>query len=315
MKVSEKIDDNVTKYVFEWEDAVAEAVLYRYPFYQERTVICCSTQAGCPVGCRFCGAGDHFKRSLTKEEILDQVSYCMSQTGVLSKDIKKLQIMFMAMGEPFLNLRTVNDVIRSLHERYPHAKLLVSTSAPKIPERRWNQFLQLASEIDTVGLQFSVHESTDELRDKLIPFKEKLTLQEMSVAGRQFYDRTGRRPFFNYCAHEGNSTADDAGRLRRLFAPAYWEATVSVICERDQDMPKTNDHQRELAVNFSKELLEFGYNVRVFDPAGQDTIGGGCGQLHFTQEWLKEHGRPSVGFDLPKVHMPVQVETLPGDFD
>lgn len=47
-------NENVWKYVFEKDSAVAEAVLYRYPSFSERTVICCSTQSGCPVGCRFC---------------------------------------------------------------------------------------------------------------------------------------------------------------------------------------------------------------------------------------------------------------------
>ena len=61
-----RIDDaaqNVAKFVFTRDDAVAEAVLYRYPTYEDRTVICCSTQSGCPMGCRFCGAGDHFVRT------------------------------------------------------------------------------------------------------------------------------------------------------------------------------------------------------------------------------------------------------------
>lgn len=70
-------DQNVAKYVLRKPDAVAEAVLYRYPTYKERTVICCSTQSGCPVGCRFCGAGDYFNRSLTAEEITYQVVYLL----------------------------------------------------------------------------------------------------------------------------------------------------------------------------------------------------------------------------------------------
>lgn len=47
-------NNNVWKYVFAKDDAVSESVLYRYPSFEERTVICCSTQSGCPVGCRFC---------------------------------------------------------------------------------------------------------------------------------------------------------------------------------------------------------------------------------------------------------------------
>lgn len=48
-------DKNVSKYVFYLGNTVAEAVLYKYNTYEERTVICCSTQSGCPIGCRFCG--------------------------------------------------------------------------------------------------------------------------------------------------------------------------------------------------------------------------------------------------------------------
>ena len=59
----ESDEGNVCKFVYKNNTAVAESVLYRYPTYKERTVICCSTQSGCPVGCRFCGAGDHFVRN------------------------------------------------------------------------------------------------------------------------------------------------------------------------------------------------------------------------------------------------------------
>lgn len=49
-----------------------------------------------------------------------------------------------------------------------------------------------------IGLQFSVHESTDDARDALVPFKAKLTLAQMAETGVQWAERTGRRPFFNY---------------------------------------------------------------------------------------------------------------------
>jgi len=65
-------DSSVSKFVFTKKDAVAEAVLYKYPDFHTRTVICCSTQSGCPIGCRFCGTGDNFVRSLTAAEIVDQ---------------------------------------------------------------------------------------------------------------------------------------------------------------------------------------------------------------------------------------------------
>jgi 23S rRNA (adenine2503-C2)-methyltransferase len=302
-----RIDDdaeNVAKFVFTKSDAVVEAVLYRYPTYAERTVICCSTQSGCPVGCRFCGAGDYFVRNLTADEIVDQVNHAIAETQIDAADIDRLQIMFMSMGEPLLNLKALLPALRQLHHLYPTARLLISTSGPDVD---YMPLHTLAREIDTIGLQFSVHESTDAARNALVPFKKKLTLDGMRQEGNAFHDMTGRKAFFNYCAHDGNSSIADAERLRRLYDPRDFCATVSVICERNDGLPATNDHQRNLAIDFAAKLVALGYDTRVFDPAGQDTIGGGCGQLWFVQDWMKDHpdmARPSVGHGLPEVHVP-----------
>lgn len=303
-----RIDDetqNVAKFVFHAPDAVAEAVLYRYPTYRERTVICCSTQAGCPVGCRFCGAGDNFVRSLTQAEIVDQVRHLLGQVDCDASEMGRLQIMFMSMGEPLLNMKALDPAIRELHALYPNAALLISTSAPDVD---YDAVIDLSRDVSTVGLQFSIHESTDERRNALIPFKKKLPLNFIAHQGERWAREVGRRPFFNYCAHDGNSSSADADRLAALFRPDTWEATVSVVCERNDGLPATNDHQRELAVDFSSKLVERGFSVRVFDPAGQDTIGGGCGQLWFVQKWFEEHpdmARPSIGRGKPIVHAPV----------
>ena len=71
-KVFSSSEGNVWKYVFTKEDMVAEAVLYRYSDFYERTVICCSVMSGCPVGCKFCGTGAKFVRNLISEEIVKQ---------------------------------------------------------------------------------------------------------------------------------------------------------------------------------------------------------------------------------------------------
>lgn len=302
-----KIEDdaqNVMKFVFSNDTAVAEAVLYRYPTYAERTVICCSTQSGCPVGCRFCGAGDFFVRSLTANEIVEQVIHCIAQTGIDPADMGRLQIMFMSMGEPLLNLKNLVPAIERLYALFPQAALLISTSAPDVDYAAVNS---LSIDVPTVGLQFSIHESTDAARDKLIPFKAKLDLCGISQAGHAWHEATGRRPFFNYCAHDGNVSDADADRLGDLFVPEVWNATVSVVCERSQGLPATNDHQRNLAINFANKLASLGFDTRVFDPAGQDTIGGGCGQLWFVQQWMKDNpdkARKSVGFGKEEVHAP-----------
>lgn len=306
INVFEDEKEHVKKYVFEKDDIAVEAVLYRYPTYAERTVLCISTMCGCPMGCRFCGTGDYFVRSLTADEIVAQVAYILeTQIDVTPASIKKLQIMVMSMGEPALN-KALAPAFELLYEKYPNAALLISSSGPRVD---YGWIHDLSIRIPTVGLQFSIHESTDEARDKLIPFKSKLTLEEIAHVGVVWWIATGRKPYFNYCAHDGNSTDEDVGRLLELFYPQVWEATVSVICERDSDKEATNNRQRELAVDFGNKLVEAGYNVRVFDPAGQDTIGGGCGQLWYVQDWMKdhpEHVKPSVGCGMQKVHTPTE---------
>lgn len=297
-------DTNVSKYVFEKGDAVAEAVLYRYGSFNTRTVVCCSTQSGCPIGCRFCGAGDAFVRSLTAAEIVGQVAHLFADRDINPADVERMQIMFMSMGEPLLNLSNLGPAIVELHHRYPRAALLISTSAPRVD---YEKVLALSVRVPKVGLQFSIHESTDAARDRLIPFREKLTLAEIADVGEVWHAATGRQPFFNYCVHSGNNAQADVDRLYGLFNPAIWQATLSVICERDEHVAAANARQRALTEEFQQRMLRAGYSTRMFDPAGQDDIGGGCGQLWFVQEWMRKHpeaARPSIGRSLPVVHTP-----------
>jgi 23S rRNA (adenine2503-C2)-methyltransferase len=305
IKEIDSSDTNVKKFVFTTADAVAESVLYKYPTYNDRTVICCSTQSGCPVGCRFCGAGDRFIRSLTADEIISQPVHLLESQGIDASEVDRMQIMFMSMGEPLLNSKHLYPAIRELYGLYPRAALLISTSGPKID---YAALRELSVEVPTVGLQFSVHESTDEARDKLIPFKAKLPLSQMGNQGEQWFEATGRQPFFNYCVHERNNTDRDVHRLASVFDSRIWQATISVICERDESIAAANDRQRSLASDFMSKMAAAGYSTRMFDPAGQDDIGGGCGQLWYVQDWMDKHpalARPSIGLGLPIVHTPV----------
>ncbi len=298
-------DSNVSKFVFTKDDAVVESVLYKYNSYANRTVICCSTQSGCPVGCRFCGAGDYFVRSLTSEEIVSQPQYLLDTIVNINPSlIKRLQIMFMSMGEPLLNLDGLIPALHILHEKYSQAALLISTSAPK---SNYKRLREVSQEINRIGLQFSVHESTDDARNKLIPLKGKLSLSEIAIEGNLWAADTGRMPFFNYCVHPQNNTDEDADRLMKLFHPVIWQATISVICERDENVAAANERQRKLATDFEQKLMDRGFITRTFDPAGQDDIGGGCGQLWFVQEWMRNHPeltRKSVGFGHEVIHTP-----------
>jgi 23S rRNA (adenine2503-C2)-methyltransferase len=303
-KIFNSSDNNVAKFVFETDEEEAarpiavEAVLYRYDSYKKRTVICCSTQCGCPVGCVFCGTGKFFVRNLTAEEIIEQVEVVLSTIDCDPLSIEKFQIMFMSMGEPFLNYGNLEAAILHLSGRYPNAQLLVSTSAPSyFTDKHFNEFVELSRNISKVGIQFSIHESNDIARKKLIQ-SPTTSLRDIGVLGEKWAKETGRRPFFNYCVHERNNTYDDVKRLAETLDPDVWECTLSVICEKDNTVKNAIEQKLYLINEFSERMKAAGYSIRVFNPAGQDDIGGGCGQLWYFQNWLKKQKKQERE-DLP----------------
>lgn len=290
-KVFTSSEGNVWKYVFTKEDMVAEAVLYKYNDFYERTVICCSVMSGCPVGCTFCGTGSKFIRNLKANEIIEQIELVLKDKNLIN-DIndkcKKLQFMFMSMGEPMLNFEEVEKAIRILNNKFSNAQLLLSTIGCDRDEV-FNKIVNLSKEIEKVGLQFSIHKSNDEERNKLIPFVKKMNLEKIRDAGIIWWKETGRRPFLNYCIDGTNNKESNFKELTNLFSPIIFNFTFSVVCSKDENMKDASFRNLDIIKDFQNKFLQKGYNVRMFDPAGQDDIGGGCGQLWYVQNWLKKH--------------------------
>ena len=292
VKCFDSSEGNVFKYVFTGVDYVAEAVLYRYEDFYKRTVICCSTMSGCPVGCKFCGTGNKFVRNLSTEEIVYQIKHILADKQIEDVDSKgeRFQIMFMSMGEPFLNYMSVHNAIVDLHKLYPNAELLVSTIAPNESEA-FNYFLRLSKKIDKIGLQFSIHKAYDSERNKLIPYKNKYDLKQIRDYGILWWRETGRHPYLNYCIDGSNNSESDAMKLMELFSPVVFNFTFSVVCSKDENMKDAGYKNLDKIREFEERFLKAGYNTRIFDPAGQDDIGGGCGQLWYVQQWMKENSR------------------------
>lgn len=283
-------EGNVFKYVFT-DDYVAEAVLYRYENFYERTVICCSTMSGCPVGCVFCGTGNKFVRNLSSDEIVMQIEHILKDQKIEDVDEygERFQIMFMSMGEPFLNYEKVKGAIIRLHETYPNAELLVSTIAPDEPDA-FADFIELSKRIDKIGLQFSIHKSTNMERNKIIPYPYKYGLDQIRDYGLLWWKETGRHPYLNYCIDGTNNSPIDADILKDRFSPVVFNFTFSVICSKNENMKDAGYKNLEDIRAFEQYFLRNGYNTRIFDPAGQDDIGGGCGQLWYVQQWMKKRG-------------------------
>lgn len=276
---------DVWKYVFFNKEIVFEAVLYRYKNFQERTVICCSTQSGCPAGCTFCGTSKRFVRNLTAKEIADQINYLLKNKNITATAIRKFQIMFMSMGEPMLNWDNVEKAIRILHKKYPKAQLLLSTIGVH-NQTVLKKIIEISKEIPKVGIQFSIHEYSDKRRGQIMPYPRKMSLHQIADYGKRWRKETGRYPFLNYIVREDNTGKKAAISLRNIFDPYYFKFTLSILCEIDKNKnPLTNNKLKEID-NFRNQLLPLGYNIRIFNPGGQDDIGGGCGQLWFVQQYL-----------------------------
>jgi 23S rRNA (adenine2503-C2)-methyltransferase len=288
LTITKRLDDPsgvVSKLVFEGtEGAIVETVAYRY---QDRGVICFSCQSGCPIGCTFCGTGKKFIRSLSADEMAIQIE---SARMIIGGDLKKIQLMSMSMGEPFLNLKNVYDVALFYLERDFY--FYISTVGLKMTNdligRPGSQVIQTLAKFKKFGLQFSLHEISDEERSKIIPYRSNsMTIKEMIDAGRRFCNVSGNRAYYNFIMR-GDESKERKEEILKFMLNNLDEnhhVTFSVLC----DTKKLSKADPQIAIEMANRLFSLSkgkIETSSFDPAGQDTIGGGCGQLLYVQEKL-----------------------------
>jgi 23S rRNA (adenine2503-C2)-methyltransferase len=137
-----------------------------------------------------------------------------------------------------------------------------------------------------------MHAMYEEERDRIIPFKNKMGLRKLRDAGISWNQATGRQVFLNYCV--GTTIMFNLDRVFDMFSPINFALTFSVVCESENGRKRDKVVQEmttAMMYTIHQRSLSEGYNVRQFDPAGQDDIGGGCGQLWYVQQWMKEHNK------------------------
>lgn len=272
LKYLKRIDDPsgiVSKLIFEDDKAIAEAVVY---YYQDRGVICFSVQSGCPVGCTFCGTGKKFIRNLTKEEIELQIETCLP----IIKDRDKIQLMAMSMGEPLYNFGNI-PIIKYLDHGF-----YVFISSVGLARFNYEKILALAENYDRFGFQISLHDWKEARRKILLGDHENLKdLYSIKLLADEYKYRSGSPMYFNYIA-KGDETEGDV--LKILDIVSHGHITISVLClnEFAQGDPKPAKRLASMILDKSPEQ-----SIKLFDPAGQDTIGGGCGQLLYVQKKFK----------------------------
>jgi adenine C2-methylase RlmN of 23S rRNA A2503 and tRNA A37 len=138
----------------------------------ERWMIGVSCMSGCPVRCLFCATGTLKKwRSLTAEEIVEQVKFAIEKAGRNPSESKEFKINYTRMGEPFLNIQEVKKAISIIDSIYPNTHHYISTIGVKDADYSWIK--------DNVTLQVSLHSLDDKRRNELIPYKRKVTIADL----------------------------------------------------------------------------------------------------------------------------------------
>src|SRR5712691_12780889 len=182
-----------------------ESVVMRYA---DRSTLCISSQAGCPIGCPFCATGKFpFGRNLKAHEIVEQA---LEAERLLKVESKRLShVVFMGMGEPMANYAAVVESVRRIVDPdllgISPRRIVVSTSGliPRIS--------QLGEEKIPVTLAISLHAARDELRDVLVPINRKYPVHDLVGAAQAYGERTGRRVSYEWVMLAGvNDTERDA---------------------------------------------------------------------------------------------------------
>lgn len=267
--------DGTKKFRFKTEDRhFIEAV---YMPENDRRTLCVSTQIGCPMGCAFCRTGTlGLTRNLTPGEILSQIYTVNRMIQADGFEGKKplTNLVFMGMGEPFLNFDTLLRTLELLQNdcglNFSRRHITVSTSGIVPNIRRFGDLTENK-------LAISLNASCDEQRDKLMPVNRRWPLKNLIAACREFPLRQGRRITFEYVMLDGiNDTIADAHRVADLLRGI--EAKVNIIPYNESPDLPFKSVPLERAETFRDYLLNKGLVAVIRKNRGRDILAA-CGQL------------------------------------
>jgi len=244
----------------------------------DRATICVSSQVGCAVDCQFClTALLGVKRNLTAGEIVGQVCAVLNDQSV-SPPQDRVNIVFMGMGEPFLNYENFLRAVCLLAEGVgiPESRMTVSTAGivPRIYD--------LGAEPVRPKLAISLNAPNDELRSRLMPINRKWNLEKLVAAARDFPLRNRENLTFEYVLLDGvNDSAQNARELGELIRGVRAKVNLIALNPGPGIAFQTPDENRVL--QFQKILIAAGVPTFIRRPRGRD-IYAACGQLKRTVE-------------------------------
>lgn len=270
---TQKNNDTV-KFVFKTKDGnFIESVLMLHN--DGRRTVCVSSQVFCAVGCTFCATGaNQFKRSLDYFEIIEQVLF-ISKYLKNNSDERVTNIVFMGMGEPFLNYDNVIKSIKILNSKdyfnigARHITVSTSGIVPKIYE---------FSDIDLqCRLAISLHAPNNKLRSNIMPINNKYDLDEIMKACDYFTNKRNKRVSYEYVLINGiNDSKKEAQELSNLLKGRL--AHVNLLIYNPHEFSDFKTPSRETVTAFKNILIDNGIEVSIRKSLGDD-ISGACGQL------------------------------------
>jgi len=281
----EESSDGTIKYLFELQDGkTVEAVWLKMKDAQynangeltqeAKYTICVSTQVGCKVGCSFClTAKGGFTRDLTAGEIVAQVVNLKRDNE--HKHNRKINIVYMGMGEPLDNLTNLAKAIEIFKEEEGLAisgkRQTVSTSGLS------NKIDQLGQMNLGVHIAISLHAVDDELRTELIPMNKAHNINSIIEAVKRFPIDTRKRVMFEYLVIKDKN--DDLGSAKKLVKLLSGiKAKVNLIYFNPYPGTPYERPSYEDMFAFQEYLIKHGLLSTIRDSKGID-ISAACGQL------------------------------------
>jgi 23S rRNA (adenine2503-C2)-methyltransferase len=243
-----------------------------------RATICVSSQVGCAVNCQFClTAKLGIQRNLSAGEIAGQVVAVLKRQGAkIGRD--RINLVFMGMGEPFLNYDEFMAAVRLLVAEVgiAESRMTVSTSGivPGI--------LRFAAEKVRPKLAISLNASNDEVRERIMPVTRKWKIRDLIDAVRQVPMRARERVTFEYVLLGGvNDRLEHADEVATLLRRANLPSKVNLIVWNPG--PGIDFHSPAAAevAAFQQRLIGQGIPAFLRKPRGLD-IFAACGQLKRT---------------------------------
>ena len=263
--------DATEKFLFRTEDNhFIESVLIKNEMSDEgRLTICISSQIGCQMGCKFCETAKiGFIRNLSTGEILDQICHVRRITG-----LKNNNIVFMGMGEPFMNydnvLKAADIMNYSFGFHLSVRKITISTSGILPAIERY------IDEERPYNLALSLNDTETVKRIANMPVQKKYPFQAIAELLNEKFPVSRNRLTIEYVMRKDNISQDDAKRLKKMFKYARVKLNLIPLNPGKHTLPIPA--QDEIDV-FIKELEIMNVPISIRKSMGSD-ISGACGQL------------------------------------